>query len=171
MAQNSKRSILWFKIMWHCLLRWLFEPSLGPLVGRKVEWKPNFSATISTEHLNVFVIKVIEMWMAMVEIASLLTRNRFKISALIGWNDQPIRIIFKCHISVNYSMNFLNEEVLVQSTQVVFQLHRENGNAFAILDTMEIIIMLMIRITNPTVLTSMNVLLEHSMQMGRIDLM
>ena len=109
--------------------------------------------------------------MAMVGIASLLTRNRFKISALIGLNDQPIRISFKCHISVNYSMNFLNEAVLVQSTQVVFQLHRENGNAFAILDTMEIIIMLMIRITNPTVLTSMNVLLEHSMQMGRIDLM
>ena len=68
-------------------------------------------------------------------------------------------------------MNFLNEVVLVQNTQVAFQLHQENGNAFAILDTMEIIIMLMIRITNPTVLTSMNVLLEHSMQMGRIDLM
>ena len=69
---------------------------------------------------------------------------------------------------MNYSMNFLNEAVLVKSTQVVFQLHRENGNAFAILDTMQII---MDQITNPTALTSMNVLLEHSVQMDHIDLM
>ena len=65
-------------------------------------------------------------------------------------------------------MNFPNEVALVQSTQVVFQLHRENGNAFAILDTMQII---MDQITNPTALTSMNVLLEHSVQMDHIDLM
>ena len=70
---------------------------------------------------------------------------------------------------MNYSMNFLNEVVLVKSTQVVFQLHRENGNAFAISDTMQIM-KDQIKITNPTALTSMNVLMEHS-QMNRIDLM
>ena len=66
-------------------------------------------------------------------------------------------------------MNFLNEVVLVQNTQVAFQLHQENGNAFAILDTIQII-KEQIKIISPIVSILMNVRMEHLVQMGRIDL-